>query len=430
LWPFATLGWPDSTKDLARFYPTHFLSTAREIIYLWVARMIMAGYEFMDELPVEKRCAFSVCNVHATVLDAKGKRMSKSAGNGVDPIDMIEKYGADAMRFALMMLTREGQDVRFAENRLEDARRFTNKIWNAARFVLMQMGGERTGGTSKEAQTLEDRWILSRLAETIEGVTAELDGYRFNDAATRVYRFVWNDFCDWYVELVKSRLAGDDDSARAARGTLARVLADILALLHPFTPFQSEVLWDALHAALGTRAPAMLVRTDWPKGAGLARDAAAEREMELVQSVVRAVRNVRAMTTIGDRKPLPAIATSARGDELAVLEHSRARIAALANLSSLEIGRDLARPKGSAAAVAGTLQVFVPLGGEVDTAALRETLLRRVEKLDGGILALEKKLANEGFVANAEPDLIEAERARLAEQREERELLATNAAGL
>ena len=430
LWPFATLGWPDSTKDLARFYPTHFLSTAREIIYLWVARMIMAGYEFMDELPVEKRCAFSVCNVHATVLDAKGKRMSKSAGNGVDPIDMIEKYGADAMRFALMMLTREGQDVRFAENRLEDARRFTNKIWNAARFVLMQMGGQRTGGTSKEAQTLEDRWILSRLAETIEGVTAELDGYRFNDAATRVYRFVWNDFCDWYVELVKSRLAGDDDSARAARGTLARVLADILALLHPFTPFQSEVLWDALHAALGTRAPAMLVRTDWPKGAGLARDAAAEREMELVQSVVRAVRNVRAMTTIGDRKPLPAIATSARGDELAVLEHSRARIAALANLSSLEIGRDLARPKGSAAAVAGTLQVFVPLGGEVDTAALRETLLRRVEKLDGGILALEKKLANEGFVANAEPDLIEAERARLAEQREERELLATNAAGL
>ncbi|MEZ5978238.1 MAG: valine--tRNA ligase [Planctomycetota bacterium] len=430
LWPFATLGWPDATKDLARFYPTHFLSTAREIIYLWVARMIMAGYEFMDELPTSERCAFSVCNVHATVLDAKGKRMSKSAGNGIDPIDVIEQYGADAMRYSLMMLTREGQDVRLAENRFEEGRRFTNKIWNAARFVMMKMGGERDEVTSATATAIEDRWILSRLADTIEGVTRELDGYHFNDAATRLYRFVWNDFCDWYLELVKSRLEGDDASARAARGTLARVLRDTLALLHPFTPFQTEVLWDAMHETLGQQKEAMLVRSAWPDGAGLAVDADAEREIGVLQGVVRAVRNVRAMTTIGDRKPLAAVVAAPRADELAVIEAAKERIAALAVLSSLEAGADLPRPSGSAAAVAGTIQVFVPLGEDVDTAALRDTLERRAQKLRGAIGGLEKKLENEGYLANAAPEVVEEDRAKLVEQREELALLESNVAGL
>lgn len=430
LWPFATLGWPNKTVDLERFYPTQFLSTARDIIYLWVARMIMAGYEFMDDLPDEQRCAFTVCNVHATVLDAKGKRMSKSAGNGIDPIDIIEQYGADAMRYSLMMLTREGQDVRLAENRFEEGRRFTNKIWNAARFVLGQMEGERTDGTSASATALEDRWILARLCETIEGVTDELENYKFNDAATRLYRFVWNDFCDWYVELVKSRLTGDDDSARAARGTLARVLTETLKLLHPFTPFQSEVLWDALHGTLGLEPEAMLVRTAWPTGEGVARDADAESRIGTLQAVVSAVRSIRAMTTIGDRKPLDAVVTSPNAEDVAVLEDTRERLAALAHLGSIEIGADLARPAGSAAAVAGAVQVFVPLGDDVDTAALKETLERRAKKLAGGIGGLEKKLSNEGYLRGADPAVVEQDRARLEEQRQELALLESNVAGL
>jgi valyl-tRNA synthetase len=430
LWPFATLGWPEKTADLERFYPTQFLSTARDIIYLWVARMIMAGYEFMDHLPKEKRVAFAVCNVHATVLDGQGKRMSKSAGNGIDPLDVIQQYGADAMRYSLMMLTREGQDVRLSENRFEEGRRFTNKIWNAARFVMGQMGGERTDGTSASATALEDRWILSRLAETVEGVTNELEGYHFNDAVSRLYRFVWNDFCDWYVELVKSRLEGDDESARAARGTLARVLKETLALLHPFTPFQTEVLWDALHETLGETPDAMLVRTVWPTGEGLERDADAEARLGTLQVVVGAVRSIRAMTTIGDRKPLEAFVSSPRAEDLEVLEASRERLLALAHLGSLEVGADLARPAGSAAAVAGAIQVFVTLGDDVDTAALKETLERRATKLAGAIGGLEKKLQNKGYLANADEDVVASDRLKLVEQREELALLESNVAGL
>ena len=205
LWPFATLGWPDRTPDLARFYPTQFLSTAREIIYLWVARMVMAGYELLDHLPMEQRCPFSTCYVNATVLDGKGKRMSKSAGNGIDPLDMIEKYGADAVRLSLLLLTREGQDVKLSEDRFEMGKRFTNKVWNAARFVLANLEGARADVRAPlRPSVLEDRWILSRLAHVRDEVTAALEAYRFNDAAGALYRFVWNDFCDWYLEDRKS----------------------------------------------------------------------------------------------------------------------------------------------------------------------------------------------------------------------------------
>ena len=202
LWPFATLGWPDQTEDLARFYPTQFLSTARDIIYLWVARMVMAGYEFMDHLPTEQRNPFAVCNIHATVLDAKGRRMSKSAGNGIDPIEMIEKYGADAVRFSLILLTREGQDTKLSGDRFEQGWRFGNKIWNAARFCMQNMEGERTDGSLASAERLEDRWILSRLEAVRVEVTTALEDYRLNDAAMALYRFVWNEFCDWYLVIL------------------------------------------------------------------------------------------------------------------------------------------------------------------------------------------------------------------------------------
>ena len=434
LWPFATLGWPEQTADLARFYPTQFLSTARDIIYLWVARMVMAGYEFMDHLPPEQRSPFAVCNIHATVLDAQGRRMSKSAGNGIDPIEMIEKYGADAVRFSLILLTREGQDTKLAPDRFEQGYRFGNKIWNAARFCMQNMEGERTDGSLASAERLEDRWILSRLEFVRAEVTTALEEYRLNDAATALYRFVWNEFCDWYLEIVKPRLTDPAESAGASgaavRGTLARVLSDSLALLHPFTPYQTEVLWEALHETLGEERGALLMNSSWPTGAGLALDPEAEADMGVIQDLVRAVRSVRSLTMVGERKPLRAVIAAPRETERRVLEEHGATARALAFLETFELCEAAERPPASAVAVAGGIEAFVTLGEEVDLASLRDVLERRLAKLIGGIGGLEKKLSNDKFVSHADPAVVAGERERLAELQLERELLERNLQGL
>jgi valyl-tRNA synthetase len=428
LWPFATLGWPDRTPDLERFYPTQFLSTAREIIYLWVARMVMAGYELLDHLPEERRCPFATCYVHATVLDARGKRMSKSAGNGIDPLDMIDKYGADAVRLSLLLLTREGQDVKLSEDKFEMGRRFTNKVWNAARFAFRHLAGFRADG-SLPAGALEDRWILSRLARTRQAVGAGLEEYRFNDAARELYRFVWNDLCDWYLELVKSRLEGDSPDARAARATLASVLDATLRLLHPIVPFQSEVLWKALHELVGTREPGLLVSAAWPDGAGRL-DEQAEEELSVLQELVGAVRAIRALTLTGERKPLAALVCAPGERERRVLQVSAARARALATLSSLEVRERAERPPASAVGVARGLEVFVPLDGGTQLGELRSTLERRAKKLKKGLAAADAKLENQGFLRGADPEVVETERARRDETARELDLLERNLAGL
>jgi valyl-tRNA synthetase len=430
LWPFATLGWPDKTADLARFYPTQFLSTARDIIYLWVARMVMAGYEFMDELPEEQRCPFTVCNIHATVLDAKGRRMSKSLGNGIDPIEMIEKYGADAVRFSLILLTREGQDTKLAPDRFEMGWRFGNKIWNASRFVLQNLAGERTDGTLASAARLEDRWILSRLAGVRREVQTALEEYRLNDAATALYRFVWNEFCDWYLEIVKPRLTNpDDESGPAVRGTLTRVLKDMLTLLHPFMPFLTEVLWKALHEQLDEPAP-MLMNASWPDGEGIDADAEAETDMAVIQDLVKAVRSVRALTTIGERKPLRAMIVAPReGDRRVLAEHAET-VRSLAFLESYEVSETAERPPSSACAVAGAIEAFVSLGEDVDLEKLRVVLDGRLTKLEKGIVGVEKKLGNAQFVERAAAEVVESERERLAQMQLEGELLRRNLQGL
>ncbi len=434
LWPIATLGWPNqAAEDLRRFYPTQFLSTAQEIIYLWVARMVMAGYAFMPEEMGERRNPFSTCYIHATVLDGKGKRMSKSAGNGIDPLDMIQQYGADAVRFSLVLLTKEGQDVKLSTDRFEQGSRFCNKVWNAARFVLLNLGGERTdaGVVARDPNAaLEDRWVLSRLARTTAIVSAALDEYRFNDAATELYRFVWNDFCDWYVELAKHRMTGTGASAAAARGTLARVLGDTLGLLHPFTPYITEALWKALHEALGAPAPRLLCVTAWPDAAGLAADEVAEAEMGLVQSVVGAVRQVRTLTMVGERKPLTAIAVAPRAEDRALLERHAARATSLGFLESLSIHAAAERPPASAVAVAGAVEVFVPLGEGVDLGKLRDVLAGRAEKVKKAVAAAEAKLGTASFVERADPEVVAAERERLAELQLEQALLERNLAGL
>ncbi len=429
LWPFATLGWPDRTSDLARFYPTQFLSTAREILYLWVARMVMAGYELLDHLPESERCPFATCYVNATVLDAKGRRMSKQAGNGIDPLDMIEKFGADGVRLSLVLLTREGQDVKLSEDRFEMGRRFTNKVWNAARFCFQHLSSARDDVSRNPPEALEDRWILARLARAGAEVTRALEEYRFHDGADLLYRFVWNDFCDWYLELVKSRLAGDSPSARAARGTLAAVLDATLRLLHPFTPFQTEVLWKALHDTLGQEPGSLLVLAPWPVRAGR-EDPEAEARIEVLQELVRAVRNIRALTTIGDRQPLPALVAAPRAREREVLESCAERARALAFLSSLEIRERAQRPGASAVGVAAGFEVFVPLGDGIDLGQLAATLERRAGKLKKALAATDAKLANDGFLRGADPEVVATERERRAETAREIDLLERNLAGL
>ncbi len=431
LWPFATLGWPERTEDLERFYPTQFLVTGRDIIYLWVARMVMAGYEFLDHLPEERRCPFAVCSINPTVLDAAGKRMSKSAGNGIDPLEMIEKYGADAVRFSLMLLTKQGQDVKLSRDKFEQGWRFGNKIWNAARFVLMSLEGERGPGTAAGAERLEDRWILSRLARTLRETSQALEEYRLNEAATGLYRFLWNDLCDWYLEIVKPRLADPQDpSGPAARGTLERVLGDSLAMLHPFTPYITEVLWKALGQVIGREGGGMLMNATWPDGAGLEVDERAEAEMETIQSLVHALRQVRMLTQVGERRPLEAIVATRSEDERRVLTEREATIRALAYLESYRVTEEAARPPGTAVGVAGGMEAIVFLGDEVDLERLGEVLESRVDKVRRGIEGVEKKLANRGFLDNADPDLIEKERGRREELAVELALLESNLEGL
>jgi valyl-tRNA synthetase len=432
LWPFATLGWPDITPDLERFYPTQFLSTAREIIYLWVARMVMAGYELLDHLPEDQRCPFSTCYVHATVLDGKGKRMSKSAGNGIDPLDMIEKYGADSVRFSLVMLTREGQDVKLSEDKFEMGRRFTNKVWNAARFVLGHLADAADELKEPlEPSALEDRWILSRLHRVEAEVAGQLEEYRFNDAISTLYRFVWNDFCDWYLELVKSRLVEGDPSRADARRTLFTVLDATLRLLHPFTPFQTEVLWRALFDVLGETPEGMLVATPWPAVAAVAPlDEEAEADIAVLQGFVGAVRSIRALTVTGDRKPLRASVSAPGERERRVLAECAERARALAVLEDLTVAEHVERPPSSAVGVAAAMEVFVPLDGGSDLGELVATLERRAGKLERGLVGVEAKLKNEGFLRGAEPEVVEAERLRREEMGAELDLLRRNLAGL
>jgi valyl-tRNA synthetase len=411
LWPFATLGWPDDTPDLRRYYPTQFLSTASEIIYLWVARMVMAGHAFMEPLPAARRTPFATCYIHATVLDAQGRRMSKSLGNGIDPLDMIAQYGADAVRFSLVMLTKEGQDTRLAPEKFEMGRNFVNKLWNASRFVLSKAGRLPRLDPAR-VTALEDRWVLSRLAATIEEAGEAWGRYEFNDAANLLYRFTWNDVCDWYVEAVKPRLAAGDPVAAAVLG---RVLADLLSLLHPLTPFVTEAVWQRLRAASETELPPVLARARWPDGAGLPRDADAEADLALAQAVLSSVRKLRQQSNVAERKPVRV--TVALPDARAVegLQRARELVLRLGYVEALDIGRDPDRPRGAAADVSEGVEVLMDLEGLVDKTAQRADLQKNLDRLEKQITALRAKLSNVEFTSRAPENVVARERDRLGE---------------
>ena len=438
IWPFATLGWPEQTTDLARFYPTQFLSTARDIIYLWVARMVMAGYAFLDRLPEEQRCPFSTCYIHANVLDAQGKRMSKSAGNGIDPVDMIERYGADAVRYSLMILTREGQDVKLAENRFDLGQRFCNKIWNVSRFVLQNLEGHTLEAPAAEDLALEDRWILSRLESMTAEVSQTLNDYDFHDAAQSLYRFTWDDFCDWYVESAKRRLWDAEDapadsaearSAAAARHTLGVALTQLLKCLHPFTPYLSEALWSEVPEAL-RGGEEVLMGAAWPALDPSRTDAAAEARFAQMQDIVRAFRNVRALLEVpASEKPAGTLLCDDAADA-AALEQEQGWMIFLARLESLQFTTADAKPANCGTDLFKGGSVFVPFTADTDPAKLAASLGKKMDKVVKGIRGIEGKLKNEKFVANADPEVVASERVRLDELKVELGTLQANVEGL
>jgi len=425
LWPFATLGWPDDTPDLRRYYPTQFLSTASEIIYLWVARMVMAGHEFMDTLPPARRTPFATCYINTTVLDGQGRRMSKSLGNGVDPLDMIAQYGADATRFSLMMLTKEGQDTRLAPEKIEQGRNFVNKLWNASRFVLSRAGRLPRLDPAR-VTALEDRWILSRLAATTEAAGAAYGAYDFNDAAQLLYRFTWNDVCDWYVEAVKPRLLAGDEVAAAVLG---RVLADLLALLHPLAPFVTEAVWQRLRAASDAPLEPVLAWAPWPDAAGLSRDERAEADLALAQAVLGSVRKLRQQSDVPERKPVRVTVALPDDAALAGLQRAQELMLRLGALASLTAARDPARPPGAAADVSEGIEVLLDLEGLVDRAAQRADLQRTLDKVTKSVDALAAKLDNEAFTSRAPAEIVAREKSRLEEMRAEQQRIQGLLAG-
>jgi valyl-tRNA synthetase len=405
LWPFSTMGWPDETALLKTFYPTSVLVTGFDILFFWVARMMMMGIHFRGEVP------FKDVYVHALVRDEDGKKMSKSLGNVIDPLSVIDQYGTDAFRFTLAAFAAQGRDVKMSEKRVEGYRHFVNKLWNAARFALMNMTGEEVKPFAfdlpKEGLSLPDRWILSKLRRVTDAVADGLDTYRFNDAAAALYQFVWHEFCDWYLEAVKSDLYGKAGEERqdAAKRVLWRVLRDTLILLHPFVPFITEEIW---HKLPGTQGEVMktVFPLDAPDAADRVCDPQAESEMNLIIEIITGIRNIRGEMNISPSLALDAVVQSQDEKTREVLQEHQEMIVTLARLKSFSVGVPGERPKSSATAVVDNAAIFVSLEGIIDFAKETERLEKEIAKLSKETAAASKKLSNEDFLAKAPEDVV------------------------
>ena len=410
LWPFSTLGWPKKTGDLKRYYPTDVLSTARDIIYFWVARMITQGLEFMEEVP------FSSVLIHGTIQDKHGVRMSKSKGNGIDPIEMIDQFGADAVRFSLVQLTSEGQDIRLAPSRFEGGKKFANKIWNASRFVLDQVGEPGPKRASRKLQE-EDRWILSRLNTVAEKVTGSVDSFRFHDAAHVLYQFFWHEFCDWYVEIVKARLKeGSKADQRVARWVLVHVLDQTLRLLHPFMPFITEEIWQRLkdHLPKGGRPEALAVAS-YPESDRERVDPPTEERMERIFGIVAGIRNVRAEVGIPRGQPLEVVASVSDETVQKEVQAGGDLLRRLACLKDLRVEVGAERPENAVTKLVDGMQISVPLEGLGERGeAWKSKQAAERERTRSQLRSVEKKLANPNFLQKAPPDVV----SRLREHRD------------
>ncbi len=425
LWPFSTMGWPDSTKDLETYYPTTTLVTGFDIIFFWVARMTMMAGHFTGKMP------FQSVYIHGLVRDENNKKMSKSANNGIDPLVLINKYGTDALRYTLVReVTGAGQDIRLEYDRktdestsVEASRNFTNKLWNASRFVMMNLDGqtpEQLGMPDTEKLELADRWIISRFHQVSRQVGRYLDQFGMGEGAKELYEFTWGDFCDWYIELVKSRLnqGEDPDTREVAQQTLAYVLDGILRLLHPFMPHITEEVWQTLNQVSDGR---VLALQAYPVGDDAVINIGLEQQFTLLFDVIRTIRNLRAEAGV---KPSMAIATilqSENPDERSILQNGEAYIYDLAKVSDLTIAETAPQEK-MLAGVSGTVQVLVPLAG-IDVEVLRKKLEKDLGKIEGEIKSLSGRLNNPGFVNKAPADVVQGARDTLAEAEKQAEIL-------
>lgn len=407
LWPFSTLGWPEKTEELAQFYPTSVLVTGRDIIFFWVARMIFMGLEFMKEKP------FQEVFIHGLVLDAEGRKMSKSLGNGVDPLEIIDKYGADTLRFMLITGNTPGNDLRFQEERLEAARNFANKIWNASRFVLMNLSDYQSG--KEEIQlNLADKWILDRYRSTTIDVTGFLKKYELGEAARTLYDFIWNEFCDWYIELAKLRLYKDTGGEKhTAQYVLTHVLSGITQLLHPFMPFITEEIWQHLPGETGEKGSVM--RSSWPQAESMDSYPREGAEMSLIMEVIKSIRNIRAEMNVPLGKKIN-IMIMAGAENREILAKGKDYIAGLCQGEKVEFfGLDQEKPDQAAASVVKDIQIYLPLKDLIDLDKEITRLEKEVANMDKELARLEGKLNNEKFLAKAPIEVVEKEKTKAKE---------------
>ena len=406
LWPFSTFGWPEKTPELEFFFPTKALFTASEIIYLWVARMVMASYEFTGKLP------FRDVYIHGTVRDARGIKMSKSLGNGIDPIEIINKYGADALRVTLVLATPEGQDPFISEKSFELGRNFANKLWNASRFVISHLDGikaapefDRINGLTD----LADIWIMSRLNKAIGQINNYLSGYRFNTAAKTAYDFIWKDYCDWYLEMIKPRLTVEApaESREQARRVAGHVLLQVLRLLHPFMPFVTEEIY---HLLPGVDEKAFLNDLGWPETAPKFINDDIERDFEIVQSVIGAIRNIRAEMDIPPGKKAEVFIRTADDRTAEILKEQQAQLLNLGRINHLEVGTGIKKPPLSASSVVPSGEIFIPLAELIDLDAERSRLGKELGEQTKYLDRIKKKLSNVDFLERAPADVIDAEK--------------------
>lgn len=421
LWPFSTMGWPDQTEDMKRYYPNDLLVTGYDIIYFWVARMIFSGLEFTDQIP------FKDVLIHGLVRDAEGRKMSKSLGNGVDPFDVIEKYGADAMRFMLSTGSTPGQDLRFRWEKVEQARNFANKIWNASRFALMNLGDFKYEEIDLSGQLgTADRWILHRLNETVREVTRLIDAYEFGETGRLLYNFIWDDLCDWYIEFSKLSLYGNDEAAKkTTKSVLAYVLDRTQRLLHPFMPFISEEIWQHLPHEGET-----ITLAAWPTFEARFEAPDAVREMELLMDIIRTVRNIRAEVNVPMSKKIELQVKPTGAETNEILKRNEEYLRRFCNTSALTIDVALSAPDKAMTGIVTGAELYLPLAGLIDIAQEITRLEKELQTLHGEVERIEKKLSNEGFVAKAPAKVIEEEKAKLADYADKRDKVTARIAEL
>ncbi|MDA8165389.1 MAG: valine--tRNA ligase, partial [Desulfobacteraceae bacterium] len=406
LWPFSTLGWPEKTRELPMFYPTSVLITSFDILFFWVARMMMMGLHFMGDVP------FRDVYLHALVRDAQGQKMSKSKGNVLDPLELMDQYGTDALRFTLAAFAAQGRDIRLAEERIEGYRHFINKIWNASRFALMHLGEvdpALAATVDGRPLALPHRWILSRTDRTIAAVKHALDDFQFNEAASALYRFTWNELCDWYLEWIKPDLYGDNPEARdTARAVLLHVLETVLKLLHPVIPFVTEEIWQVLP---GARSSIML--EPFPAERPGRVDEETEKGVEVLMGVITGLRNIRSEMQIHPTAKITGLILCPDEAKACLLEKQIGTIKTMTRAEAITVRGQGERPKGAASYIHTDIEIFVPLAGLVDIESEIAKLAKEKEKMAGLLRNVGAKLANEKFLANAPADVVAKEKEKL-----------------